>query len=74
VVYRGWRQANVDNKLRIPGYARWDGGLYYRQGRVTFSLVAENLLDTFYIAAGRNEVSNMPGAPFNLVGVVRVDY
>ena len=48
--------------------------MYYRCGRLHFSLLAENLLDTFYIASGKSQVSNIPGAPFNLVGSVRINY
>ena len=39
-----------------------------------FSLLAENLLDTFYVASGKSQVSNIPGARFNLMGTVRIDY
>ncbi len=74
MVYLGERQANIDNKLQVPGYARWDAGLYYRKGRLNVSLLAENLLDTFYIAAGKSDVANVPGAPFNMKGTVQVVY
>ena len=59
VIYRGEREASIENEIQLPAYARWDAGLYYTQGRVTFSLIAENLLDTFYIASGKSEVANM---------------
>ena len=36
--------------------------------------IAENLLDQFYISAGRSQVHNIPGAPFNIAGTVRIDY
>jgi len=74
VVYRGERQGDIDNSYQLPDYARWDAGIYYRQGRLQFSLLAENLLDTFYIASGKSQVANIPGAPFNLTGTVRVDF
>ena len=74
VVYRGERQGDIDNSYQLPAYARWDAGLYYQYRRLHFSLLAENLLNTFYVASGKSQVSNIPGTPFNLVGTVRIDY
>jgi len=68
VIYRGFRQGDVENTYQLPGYTRWDAGVYYDYGRWEFALVAENLLDEFYIAAGKGQVSNIPGAPFNVIG------
>ena len=58
----------------MPAYARWDAGLYYRCGRLNYSLLAENLFDTFYVASGKSQAANIPGAPFNLVGTVGISY
>ena len=74
VVYRGQRQGDIDNSYELPSYARWDGGLYYRRGRLDIALVAENLLDTFYVASGRSQVANIPGVPFNIVASTQTNY
>ena len=74
VTYRGFRQGDIGNSYVLPGYTRWDAGLYYTYRRIEFALVAENLLDEFYIAAARGQVSNIPGAPLKVVGSVALVY
>ena len=50
----------------LPGYTRWDAGLYYRRGRLDTSLYLENLFDTRYYTSSISQLQIFPGAPFNV--------
>ncbi len=50
----------------LPGYTRWDAGLYYRRGRLDTSLYLENLFDTRYYTSSLSQLQIFPGAPFNV--------
>jgi len=58
--------------LLVPSYTRVDSGLYYRQGNITYRLLAENLLDERYIAGVSSSL--FPGAPFNVRGAISWEY
>ncbi|KQP07636.1 TonB-dependent receptor [Methylobacterium sp. Leaf99] len=56
--------ASADNTVRLPGYTRFDLGLFYQVGDgLRAQLNVENLLDRAYLASadGNNNIS--PGAP-----------
>ena len=74
VVYVGHREGDAGNTYDLPSYSRWDAALYYRLHAWNVRLYAENLFDAFYIVSSRNDVRNLPGAPFNLRGTVEWAY
>ena len=59
--------ATLDNRVKLPGYARVDAALYYAfaNGKTRLALNVENLFDAEYYptADGNNNIS--PGAPRN---------
>jgi iron complex outermembrane receptor protein len=50
----------------LPGYTRWDAGVYYRRGRLDTALYLENLFDAQYYTSSISEYQVMPGAPFTV--------
>jgi catecholate siderophore receptor len=67
VIYQGASYANADNLVRLPGFTRFDGALYYSFAgdKMRLALNVENLLDKEYFptADANNNIS--PGAPRN---------
>jgi iron complex outermembrane receptor protein len=64
----GPRSANLADTVTLPGYTRWDAGLYYRRDRWNFSLYFENIFNTKYAVSSIDENQIMPGAPFTVRG------
>lgn len=54
---------SYDNRVVLPGYARFDAMAYYRQGRYRVSLNVDNLFDVRYYATANGDSQIMPGAP-----------
>ncbi|MBC7854704.1 MAG: TonB-dependent siderophore receptor, partial [Pirellulaceae bacterium] len=65
LVYLGERPANLTNTLDLPGYSRWDMGVYYNRGSMYANLYVENIFDVKYAASSINEFQIFPGAPVN---------
>lgn len=58
--------ALTDNTVRLPGYARLDLALSYRQKRFDLTLKLNNVGNTRYMESANNNVQLQPGAPFNV--------
>jgi iron complex outermembrane receptor protein len=56
----------------VPGYVRFDTGIYYKWHRYTASLLLQNLFDRKYIQTVSNSEQVYPGYPRNLT--FKVDY
>ncbi len=55
---------STDNSVRLPGYARWDGALFYAPSRhLRVQLNVENLFDRRYHAFAHSNTNITPGAP-----------
>ncbi|QDU99062.1 TonB-dependent siderophore receptor [Lignipirellula cremea] len=74
LVYLGERPADLENTLNLPGYSRWDGGLYYRRDRWNASLYVENLFDVQYAQSSVNTQQIYQGAPLNARATVSYHY
>ena len=55
--------ATAISSLKMPGYFRLDGGLYYVAPRYEITLRGVNLLDELYYESALNNVQIQPGAP-----------
>ena len=55
--------ATAISSLKMPGYFRVDGGLYYVAPRYEITLRGVNLLDELYYESALNNVQIQPGAP-----------
>jgi iron complex outermembrane receptor protein len=56
----------IPNGIELPGYTRWDGGLYYQRCRLNAIVYLENLTDEQYAQSSVNEFQIFQGAPFNV--------
>ncbi|HJU06282.1 MAG TPA: TonB-dependent receptor [Nitrospiraceae bacterium] len=77
----GKRAGDLNNSFELPGYVRVDAALYYRKPEVfsrtnlVASLNFRNLFDTqYYDAAQNSRVIIYPGAPFTVLGSIRLEY
>jgi iron complex outermembrane receptor protein len=50
----------------LPGYTRWDAGIYYKRGRLDSSVYFENVFDTRYYTSSLSQYQIFPGAPFTV--------
>lgn len=64
VISRTGMYANIDNAVRLPGYARLDAALFWDiNENLEAQLNIENVLDTEYYATAHNNNNITPGAP-----------
>jgi iron complex outermembrane receptor protein len=66
IVYVGERAASLlPSGVQLPGFSRWDAGLYYRRGAWNTAVYLENLFDIQYAQSSISELQVFQGAPFN---------
>ena len=71
LVYLGQRTSGLTApaappEVFLPGYTRWDAGLYYRRGQFNVNVYLENLFDVQYATSSVNQNQIFQGAPFNV--------
>ena len=66
-IYQGASYTNADNLVRLPGFVRFDGALYYAfpDGKTRVALNVENLLDRNYYPTANSNYNITVGAPRN---------
>lgn len=74
LVFVDHRAGDLDASFTLPGYTRWDGGLYYRRNSLYANLYLENLFDRQYYTGSVNNVQIFPGAPFTARATVGVEF
>ena len=57
----------------VPGYVRFDAGVFHRAGPVLATIRAENVAGTRYVKSGNGEFALLPGAPRNFMLAVQYD-
>lgn len=64
IVYRGSIYANVDNKVALPAFTRFDAALYWTLNpMLQLQLNVENLANKRYFASAHSNNNISPGAP-----------
>ena len=64
VIARSKSYASITNQVKLPGYARVDGALYYQlTPNVEAQLNVENILGADYFPTAHNDNNIAPGAP-----------
>lgn len=66
VLAHSGQYALSDNTVRLPGYARTDMALTYRQKSYDVTLKLNNIGNIRYMESANNNVQIQPGAPFNV--------
>jgi catecholate siderophore receptor len=74
-VYRSEMYAATDNRVRLPGFLRFDGAVYYTvNDNVQVQVNVENLFDKEYYASAHNNNNIMPGSPIAATAALRVRF
>ena len=64
IVYRGSIYANVDNKVALPAFTRFDAAIYWSLNpMLQLQLNVENLANKEYFASAHSNSNLSPGAP-----------
>jgi len=64
VIARSKSYASISNAVKLPGYARFDGALYYKLPHGLEAQVnVENILGAHYFATANSDNNIAPGAP-----------
>ena len=66
LVYAGNRTGDLGATFDLPGYTRWDAGVYYKRGKFNASVYMENVFDREYYAGSLDSLTVTPGAPFTV--------
>jgi iron complex outermembrane recepter protein len=66
VVMIGQRYGDLNDSFSLPGYTRFDAGVFYKRGRMNASLYLENLGNRTYYTGSFDATTIFPGAPFNV--------
>ncbi|MEO5963697.1 MAG: TonB-dependent receptor, partial [Thermomonas sp.] len=64
IIYRGSIYANIDNKVALPAFTRFDAAVFWTLNpMLQLQLNIENLADKRYFASAHNNNNISPGAP-----------
>ena len=62
----GDRTGDLQASFRLPGYVRWDAGLFYERSQFHLSVYVENVFDREYYVGSVNNLAVFPGMPLNV--------
>jgi len=68
------REGDLANTFELPGFTRWDAGLFWRQGMLHASLYFENIFDRKYYAGSVDQFTVFPGEPFTFRGTIGLTF
>ena len=72
VIARSKSFTTINNQVKLPGYARVDGAVFYKiTPKVEAQLNVENILDADYFPTANSDNNIAPGAPTTLRGTIR---
>ncbi len=66
MVFVGDRTGDLQASFRLPGYTRWDAGVFYEKQQFRVSVYFENIFDREYYVGSVNNLAVFPGMPFNV--------
>lgn len=66
MVLVGDRPGDLQASFRLPGYVRWDAGVFYERSQFHVSVYLENVFDREYYVGSVNSFAVFPGMPFNI--------
>ena len=71
VIARSKSYATISNAVKLPGYARVDGAVYYKLPRgIEAQINVENILNANYFATAHNDNNIAPGTPRSIKATV----
>jgi catecholate siderophore receptor len=73
-MYQSYQFAAVDDSVRLPGFTRFDGAVYFNIApRYRVQLNVENIFDRIYIQTADGNNNIQPGAPRTLRATLTVN-
>ncbi len=70
----GDRLGDLQGTFALPGYVRWDSGVYYQRGPLSATVYFENIFGRTYYSSSVDSLTVYPGQPFNLRAQVGVTF
>ena len=64
----------IENTFELPAYGVMDPAIYYKRGRYRAQVNFNNVLNSRYFVGSFDEVYVLPGAPFNVLGSLTVEF
>jgi len=74
IVFLGERAGDLQNSFNLPGYTRYDAGVFYNRGLLNAQVYLENLFDRRYYSSSIDQFSVFPGTPFNMRATVGIQF
>jgi catecholate siderophore receptor len=73
LIARSKSYATISNAVKLPGYARVDGALFYKVTKeVEAQVNVENIFGADYFPTANGDNNIAPGAPTTVRGTIRV--
>jgi len=73
-VYYSRQSGDLANTFDLPAYGVLDTAIYYKRGRYRAQVNFNNVLNSRYFVGSYDEVYVLPGAPFNVMGSLTVEF
>ena len=73
-VYYSSQSGDLENTFELPAYGVMDPAIYYQRGRYRAQVNFNNVLNSRYFLGSFDEVYVLPGAPFNVLGSLTVEF
>ena len=74
VVSESSRPGDLQDSFSMPGFTRWDAGIFYVRGHLSANLYFENIFNIHYYSSAQNDLAVNPGAPFTMRATVGVKF
>lgn len=75
LIARSKSYASISNAVKLAGYARVDGALFYKLTRdIEAQLNVENMLGADYFSTAHSDNNIAPGAPRNAKATIRFSF
>ena len=73
-VYYSRQSGDIENTFDLPAYGVMDTAIYYQRGRYRAQVNFSNVLNSRYFVGSFDEVYVLPGAPFNVLASLTVEF
>ena len=74
VIFVGERAGDLHDSFQLPGYTRYDAGVYYQRRNLSATVYFENIFDKEYYVSSVDNLTVFPGNPFTVRATVGVTF
>jgi iron complex outermembrane receptor protein len=68
------RPGDLQDSFSMPGFTRWDAGIFYRHGYLLANVYFENIGDRHYFSSAQNDLAVAVGSPFTMRATLGVRF